>query len=130
MTGHQNNPENGLTIRNDPTVAVNLEALAHAIGINSVRVVDPFNVAETKKVVKEELSKKEPSLIISRRPCALLKTVKHGRPLVVNKEKCIGFPSVVRLFPKRIQTERTRHSLTKTSALAAAFARRLADLAQ
>ena len=90
MTGHQNNPANGLTIRNDPTVAVNLEALARAIGINSVRVVDPFNVAETKKVVKEELSKKEPSLIISRRPCALLKTVKHGRPFVVNKEKCIG----------------------------------------
>ena len=90
MTGHQNNPANGLTIRNDPTVAVNLEALAHAIGINSVRVVDPFDVAGTKQAVKEELAKKEPSLIISRRPCALLKTVKHEKPLVVNTDKCIG----------------------------------------
>ena len=90
MTGHQNNPANGLTIRNDPTVAVNLEALAHAIGISSVRVVDPFDVAGTKQAVKEELAKKEPSLIISRRPCALLKKVKHPGPLTVNAEKCIG----------------------------------------
>ena len=90
MTGHQNNPANGLTIRNDPTVAVNLEALARAIGISSVRVVDPFDVAGTKQAVKEELAKKEPSLIISRRPCALLKKVKHPGPLTVNAEKCIG----------------------------------------
>ena len=90
MTGHQNNPANGLTIRNDPTVAVNLEALAHAIGIESVRVVDPFDVAQTKQAVKEELAKKEPSLIISRRPCALLKKVSHPGPLQINTEKCIG----------------------------------------
>lgn len=90
MTGHQNNPANGLTIRNDPTVAVDLEALARAIGIRSVCVVDPFNVAETKSVVSRELLKEEPSLIISRRPCALLKTVKHEKPLVVNGEKCVG----------------------------------------
>jgi len=90
MTGHQNNPANGLTIRNDPTVAVNLEALAHAIGINSVRVVDPFDVKTTKAVIKEELAKKEPSLVISRRPCALLKTVKHEKPLKINLEKCVG----------------------------------------
>ncbi len=90
MTGHQNNPANGFTIRNDPTVAVNLEALAHAIGIESVRVVDPFDVAQTKQAVKEELAKKEPSLIISRRPCALLKKVSHPGPLQINTEKCIG----------------------------------------
>lgn len=90
MTGHQNNPANGLTIRNDPTVAVNLEALAHAIGIDSVRVVDPFDVKTTKAVIEEELAKKEPSLVISRRPCALLKTVKHEKPLKVNLEKCVG----------------------------------------
>lgn len=90
MTGHQNNPANGLTIRNDPTVAVDLEALARAVGIRSVCVVDPFNVAETKSVVSRELLKEEPSLIISRRPCALLKTVKHEKPLVVNGEKCVG----------------------------------------
>ncbi len=90
MTGHQNNPANGLTIKGDPTVAVNLEALAKAVGFNNVRVVDPFDIETTKATVKEELAKEEPSLIISRRPCALLKTVKHSAPVVIDEEKCIG----------------------------------------
>ncbi|MDL2287172.1 indolepyruvate ferredoxin oxidoreductase subunit alpha [Eubacteriales bacterium OttesenSCG-928-G02] len=89
MTGHQNNPANGLTIKGDPTVAVNLEALAYAIGIPNVRVVDPFDVEDVRRVTLEELEKNEPSLIISRRPCALLKTVKHEKPYTVN-DKCIG----------------------------------------
>ncbi len=90
MTGHQNNPANGLTIKGDPTVAVNLEALARAVGFSNVRVVDPFDIENTKAVVKEELAKAEPSLIISRRPCALLKTVKHAAPVVIDEDKCIG----------------------------------------
>ena len=90
MTGHQNNPANGLTIKGDPTVAVNLEALARAVGFNNVVVVDPFDVKATKEAVKAELQKEEPSLIISRRPCALLKTVKHSAPVVIDEDKCIG----------------------------------------
>ena len=90
MTGHQNNPANGLTIKGDPTVAVNLEALAKAVGFENVVVVDPFDIEGTKAAVKAELEKKEPSLIISRRPCALLKTVKHSAPVKVDADKCIG----------------------------------------
>ena len=90
MTGHQNNPANGLTIKGDPTSAVDLEALAHAIGINRVAVVDPYNVEETRKAIDEELLAKEPSLIISRRPCALLKNVKREAPLEIKKDKCVG----------------------------------------
>ena len=90
MTGHQNNPANGLTIKGDPTVAVNLEALAKAVGFENVVVVDPFDIEGTKAAVKAELEKKAPSLIISRRPCALLKTVKHSVPVKVNADKCIG----------------------------------------
>ncbi len=90
MTGHQNNPANGLTIKGDPTVAVNLEALAKAVGFENVVVVDPFDIEGTKAAVKAELEKKAPSLIISRRPCALLKTVKHSAPVKVNADKCIG----------------------------------------
>ena len=92
MTGHQNNPANGLTIKNDPTVAVNLEALAYAVGIPSVRVVDPFDVENTRKVIAEELEKDTPSLVISRRPCALLKKVKHNKPLVIG-DTCVGCKS-------------------------------------
>ena len=90
MTGHQNNPANGLTIKGDPTVSVDLEALAKAVGFRSVHVVDPFNVKATKELVKAELEKEEPSLIISRRPCALLKSVKHASPVVIDENKCIG----------------------------------------
>jgi len=90
MTGHQNNPANGLTIKGDPTVSVDLEALAKAVGFKNVTVVDPFDVKATKEAVKTELEKEEPSLIISRRPCALLKSVKHSAPVVIDVDKCIG----------------------------------------
>lgn len=90
MTGHQQNPTTGKNLKGDPAAAVNLEELCHAIGIKSVRVVDPYHMAETEAVIKEELEKDEPSVIISRRPCALLKYVKHNPPLKVNTEKCVG----------------------------------------
>lgn len=102
MTGHQQNPTTGKTLKGDPTVAVNLEALAKAVGIENVRVIDPNDLENSRKVIAEELEKEEPSLIISRRPCALLKYVKHFPPLKVNENKCkgckacmgIGCPSV------------------------------------
>lgn len=90
MTGHQNNPANGKDIYGDPANAVDLEALCKAVGINRVRVVDPYKMWEVEEAVKEELAVSEPSVIISRRPCALLKTVKHNPPLKVEADKCVG----------------------------------------
>ncbi|MBR5279077.1 MAG: indolepyruvate ferredoxin oxidoreductase subunit alpha [Clostridia bacterium] len=90
MTGHQNNPLNGKTIKGDPTTAVNLEALAKSIGINRVVVVDPFDIKATREAVKAELEAEEPSLVISRRPCALLKSVTHAPALKIDADKCVG----------------------------------------
>ncbi len=90
MTGHQQNPTTGYTIKGDPTSAVNLEALCHAIGINRVRVVDPYDLPSVQQALKEELAAEEPSVIISRRPCALLKYVKHKPALTVDTDSCIG----------------------------------------
>ena len=90
MTGHQQNPTTGKNLKGDPAYAVDLEALCHALGINSVRVVDPYHMAETEAVIREELAKEEPSVIISRRPCALLKYVKHKPALKVDTDKCVG----------------------------------------
>ena len=90
MTGHQQNPTTGKNLKGDPAAAVNLEELCHAIGIKSVRVVDPYHMAATEAVIKEELAKDEPSVIISRRPCALLKYVKHKAPLKCDHDKCVG----------------------------------------
>ena len=88
MTGHQQNPTTGFNLKGDPAAKVDLEALCHALGIARVRVVDPYDLAQCESVIKEELAADEASVIISRRPCALLKYVKHKPPLSVDPEKC------------------------------------------
>ena len=88
MTGHQQNPTTGFNIKGDPAAKVDLEALCKALGINRVRVVDPYDLKACETAVKEELSVNEPSVIISRRPCVLLKSVKHEAPLKVDADKC------------------------------------------
>ena len=90
MTGHQQNPTTGYNIKGEPAAKVNLEDLCHSIGINRVRVVDPYNIAECDKAIKEEIAADEPSVIISRRPCVLLKTVKTHSPVTVDPDKCRG----------------------------------------
>ncbi len=77
MTGHQDNPTTGYTIRKEPTKQVNLIALCKSIGVEHVVVADPFDVKNFERVVKEETAREEPSVIIAQRPCALLKTVKY-----------------------------------------------------
>ena len=96
MTGHQQNPTTGYNIKGDPATKVDLEALCRALGINRVRVVDPYDLAECDRVLKEELAAEEPSVIISRRPCVLLKSVKTGAPVYVNGEKCVGCKSCMK----------------------------------
>lgn len=88
MTGHQQNPTTGYNIKGDPAAKVDLEALCHALGIGRVRVVDPYNLKECETAIMEELAAEEPSVIISRRPCVLLKYVKHEKPLIVDADKC------------------------------------------
>ena len=90
MTGHQQNPTTGYNITGDPATAVDLEALCRSVGISRVRVCDPYDLKQTQQIIKEELEAEEPSVIISRRPCALLKYVKHKPSLAVDTEKCIG----------------------------------------
>ena len=102
MTGHQQNPTTGFNIKGEPAAAVSLEKLCEAVGINNVFVVDPYNLDESYTTIKNALDLNAPAVVISRRPCALLKTVKHNPPLKVNKDKCksckmcmkIGCPAI------------------------------------
>lgn len=102
MTGHQQNPTTGFNLKGDPAAKVDLEALCRAIGIERVRVVDPYDLKQCETAIREELAAEEPSVIISRRPCALLKYVKHSGPISVDREKCksckmcmkIGCPAI------------------------------------
>ncbi|MBQ1703816.1 MAG: indolepyruvate ferredoxin oxidoreductase subunit alpha [Oscillospiraceae bacterium] len=97
MTGHQQNPTTGYNLRGDPAGKIDLESLCRAIGINRVRVVDPYNLKECDEAIREELAAKEPSVIISRRPCALLKNVKHNPPVKVDPDKCRNCKSCMRI---------------------------------
>lgn len=97
MTGHQQNPTTGYNIKGDPAGKIDLEALCKAMGFDRVKVIDPYDLAECDRVIKEELAAKEPSVIISRRPCALLKYVKHNKPLKVAAKNCTGCKSCMRL---------------------------------
>ena len=97
MTGHQQNPTTGYNIKGEPAGKVDLEALCRAMGIDRVQVVDPYNLKECDQVLKEELAAEEPSVIISRRPCVLLKSVKPQPALRVNPEKCIGCKSCMKI---------------------------------
>ena len=102
MTGHQQNPTTGMNLKGDPAAKIDLETLCRAVGIRRVRVVDPYDLAACDAAVKEELAVNEPSVIISRRPCALLKYVKHNKPLSIDADKCrsckmcmkIGCPAI------------------------------------
>lgn len=97
MTGHQQNPTTGYNIKGDPAGKIDLESLCRAMGYNRVRVVDPYDLSECEKVIKEELAADEPSVIISRRPCALLKYVKHNPPLQADPDKCKGCKACMKL---------------------------------
>ena len=88
MTGHQNNPTTGYTIRGEETKQVNLIALAKAVGVERVVVADPFDIKKFEEVVKAETEADEPSVIIAQRPCALLKSVKYTGHCEINEEKC------------------------------------------
>ena len=103
MTGHQENPTTGYTIKGEPTAEVDLVKLSKALGIDRVEVTDPFDLDEFEKVVKREVKADSPSVIISQRPCALLETADYSGYLEVNQDKCtyckqcleIGCPAIV-----------------------------------
>lgn len=102
MTGHQQNPATGKNAKGEPAPAVDLEALCRACGVNRVQVVDPFDLKQMRKVLKEELAAAEPSVIIVRRPCVLLDRSLIHPALQINYDKCkncgscmnIGCPAI------------------------------------
>lgn len=90
MTGHQQNPTTGKNLRGEPAGKVDLEALCKALGFNRVRVVDPYDLKAVEEAVTEELAAKEPSIIISRRSCVMIKGTVHKPPISVDEDKCVG----------------------------------------
>lgn len=114
MTGHQNNPANGKNIYGDPAAAVDLEALCKAVGIERVTVIDPSDLKETESVIRRELDADAPSVIIARKPCALLKTVKHKPPFIVDNDKCKGCKACMKIGCPAISIINGKAQIDKT----------------
>lgn len=102
MTGHQQNPCTGLTLKNLPVEPIKIEDVCTAVGIKRVCIVDPNDIKAVEAAIKEELSADEPSVIVVRRPCALLKKVNYGCKYTVSVSDCrscrmcmnIGCPAI------------------------------------
>ena len=84
------------------------------MGIDRVVVTDPYDLKEFDRVLKEELAAEEPSVIIARRPCALLKYVKHNTPLTVNTDKCTGCGACMRIGCPAISMKEGKACVDKT----------------
>jgi indolepyruvate ferredoxin oxidoreductase alpha subunit len=106
MTGHQPNPSTGQTISGDYSTVLNLEALCRAIGVVHVHTVNPNDLETTYKVLKQETERPEPSVVITRYPCALLPEMRKrkDKPLyVIIQENCTGCRSCVKIGCPAIQ---------------------------
>ncbi len=128
MTGHQQNPTTGFNLKGDPCTKIDLETLCRAVGIRRVRVVDPYDLAAVEQAVTEELAADEASVIISRRPCALLKTVKHGAPLSVDQNRCVGCRSCMQIGCPAISMEGGKARIDATLCVGCGVCRQLCRL--
>ena len=114
MTGHQDNPTTGFNIRGEPVGKIDLEALCKSMGIRRVRVIDPYDLQASEAAVTEEMAAPEPSVIIARGPCVLLKTTKTKPPLYVDKEKCTGCAICMRIGCPAISMRNKKADVNQT----------------
>lgn len=116
MTGHQQNPCTGYTLKGEKVYGILIENIAKAVGVpeEHIRIVDPNDLAETEKVLREELASDTPSVVICRRPCALLKYVKHNPPLVIDHDKCVGCKACMKIGCPCISVKDGKASIDQT----------------
>jgi indolepyruvate ferredoxin oxidoreductase, alpha subunit len=105
MTGRQDNPASGFTLMDEPTNRIDFPLLCKALGVKNIRVINPFDLEQTRRVLQEEMNRPEPSVIITDKPCVLVKregVFAKGAELVVDVEQCtscraclkIGCPAI------------------------------------
>jgi indolepyruvate ferredoxin oxidoreductase alpha subunit len=117
MTGHQQHPGTGTTLRGEPTYAVEFADLARAMGIQRVHTVDPYDLKAVEAALRDCLDNAGPAVIVSRRECALLPVArKRWMALAVNTERCngcglcfqVGCPAIVKSDALDVKTNRAK----------------------
>ncbi len=86
MTGHQQHPATGLTLKNQPAPILDIVALCKTVGVKSVQVVDAYDIKAVENAVKEELNRDGVSVIVAKQPCALLN---RNYPPALRTENCV-----------------------------------------
>jgi len=110
MTGRQDNPASGFTLMDEPAHRTDLALLCKAVGVKHVRVVNPFDLEETRRALQEEMERPETSVIITDKPCVLVKregVFKRGPLYTVEVEKCTGCKACLGLGCPAIQWRST-----------------------
>ena len=104
MTGHQDNPGSGYTLQGEIANEVKIEEVLTALGYQKVIIVDPQDLTAMEQAVQDALASEVPAAIIARRPCLLIKRIKHelGK-CVVDTDKCIGCKSCLKVGCPAIQ---------------------------
>jgi indolepyruvate ferredoxin oxidoreductase alpha subunit len=97
MTGHQPNPATGITIRGEESPNIDFELLCRGLGVKNVVTVDPFDVDNCIRVLKEETSKQELSVIITNRPCIFADRTVITNPYFIDTDRCTGCTACTRL---------------------------------
>ena len=111
MTGHQPTPLTGITIKGETGPGLNLEALCRAIGVKRVYTINPHDIKEASRILKREMARPEPSVIIAESPCVLLPEVRKKKQIIyrVHTDKCqgcgtclnLGCPAIEWLLPDK-----------------------------
>jgi indolepyruvate ferredoxin oxidoreductase alpha subunit len=119
MTGHQQNPGTGFTLQGDATQAIELEPLVRACGIQHIKTIPAYNVAEIESTLKEYLKLEEPSVLITLQPCVLLPEMrKTWVPLEVLSDKCNGCTLCFRIgCPAILKSDELDERLQRPKAL-------------
>ncbi|MCI8624646.1 MAG: indolepyruvate ferredoxin oxidoreductase subunit alpha [Provencibacterium sp.] len=125
MTGHQQNPTTGMTLKNEPTLAVSIEKICEGAGVKRVHVIDPNDIEGLEKLLKEETAVEEPSVIITRRPCVLLKKVKKNPPFCVDTAKCVSCKACLRIGCPAISLREGKAHIDETLCVGCDLCRRL-----
>jgi indolepyruvate ferredoxin oxidoreductase alpha subunit len=93
MTGRQDNPASGFTLMDQPSYQVDIPQLCRVLGAKNVRTIDPYDLDETRKALEEEMARPEPSVIVTNRPCVLVKrdgVFKKAPVLTIDQDLCTG----------------------------------------
>ena len=116
MTGRQEHPGTGFTLKGEPTRKVDIVRLCRGLGVDHVRTVNPLDLEEVEEALKEELSRNEPSVIVSQSPCVLLKRerLEESKPLTVFNEKCNGCKACIRLGCPAIEWKNIKDASEET----------------